>query len=305
MKIGQQITTVVDIDRSIDYHTNRISLEAGVVSNAAKLLIDILPDFITKLSSDNRKITELDNTEIIRKGLSEDARDALKRIPNMDYLNYADTPIMVPEGFKGNLIDYIRLVLEVTPEFYSKTSSTLNELSVILSTVITNKEAKTSIKENAHIFIKADKYRSDIVKALNASFDYDKKGFTRVRMCTTIRRSAELESVILELDHLNKLKSNLNTKELQSVVDKNIELMNMILKDVKENPNSEYSGTVVKDISKGAYTCGKLVEMCSVLYYDLETLIATVTGIIDQLNGVKHDPTYRGGGNPPTNPVLT
>lgn len=282
MKIGERVSLEDNIESRIDYHNQRISLEANIISNAAGLIRDILPDFITKYTKD---LSVLDNTgnEYKIKHLTSDSKAVVKRLEGVDYLNFADRIVMVPESFNGDLLEYATLLVSNIPGYREYLIKTLSEFNAILANIVTNKDAKRSLKDHTKLFDEAQLYKSNIEKSIRLTFDHNKKGQSRQRLNRVLSRSSDVQALIYESDKLLAIRKSMNLKEINSVVNKSVDYLKMILEDINTN-NSEYSSSIAKDISKGTYVCAKMVEFMSVLYHDLDVLLASIDNIVEVIN---------------------
>ena len=131
-----------------------LSNESIIVENIKTLFTEKLPNFITSIKSKLIFFDSIKDEEKISKGVLNDKyKIALKHIPALDFLLFADRIISIPEDFEGQLLDYLKILNQTFPMFSSQINDILDEYNLILASFATNKEDKYSLQDLSLIHI--------------------------------------------------------------------------------------------------------------------------------------------------------
>lgn len=271
---------------SLESQMARLALEANAISN----VIDTFKNIVPSLTS---KVAEIYNSLIKEQGdLTPEvfkARAAFKnlraKLPYAKFTNLEKTLVSVPEGFKGNLLDYVNVLIHLSPSVFQEANKILGEYNFTLSAFITNKETKTSLQDHTRLYKDVAEKRETMTAAFHPFFPKNShlsKGY----LGEVISRFADLDPLIAQTEKLNTAHKNQNIKDITSSVKKSVDMLNLIIADSQSNGISTVSGNAAMNISEGAYEIGKYVEFIAIYRYRVEQAVATVIKLIATLERI-------------------
>lgn len=269
---------------SVEMLLERLALEDNILTNLIETFSNVLPKLTAKIKDFSNFSSEEQTSELI-KSISSNHKELNKKLQYVRFVDYNKTLVSVPEGFKGYLIDYLQDLNKLTPMVYKELYSILSTYSSMLSTFITNKDAKTSLKDETRFFAEVTKHRENMVKALDKYFPKD-SDLSKAYLDKTISRFADLDDLVKEAGKVDKQHTAQNMKEAQNSVNKCVDLLNIVIANMNSGEINNVSGAASKNVSQGAYEVAKYVEFVSVYRYKVEQAVTSVNKLIEQLNSV-------------------
>jgi hypothetical protein len=275
------LQTAVDAD--VDYALRRIALESNIVSNAVALMKDVLPDFISNLTGKNEIVKLAASRDVMNiHALSDKDIMSIFNTVKKDYLNYADKAIVVPENFSGNYLAYVQLMKEALSENSVLLNKILDDYYLILSSFLTNKFARVSMREHDELLNRAKNFMEDRV-AVRADYFKGRNDQILVPMNKVVNNSTELENLLVEFNSLLNVLKNIDIKQIERRVDKIVSLLNIIYDEIRNNKTDKISGNMAKTISEGSYNVAKSVEAFVTLHYDSIKLVNAIRETIKRI----------------------
>jgi hypothetical protein len=267
----------------------RLALES--ITNNSVGIIDVFSRLINKadnvISSFVAPLQDFTapNKELV--GL-KDAKylNSLKKLRGVPYTSYQHTLVMVPEGFTGNLIDYLRFLETSHGKIIQASQAVVNDYALELSIFMTNVDARKAIKTHEAFYKKVREDRAKIEKNLKAFFS-PKDVRSRVPLGNVITRFGDLEEVFALTEKLQK--SFLSKKELQALlnqVNHATELLRLLKEKLEAKELADVSGDMAKHISEGSYEVAKYIELTSLLTFNIEVAVTTVKSMADQFTSL-------------------
>lgn len=271
---------------SLERQLEQLAIESNVLANVIDTFRNIVPDLKTKIFEFKDRLTasatasdkEVKHCEDLFKHLSP-------KIKYANYVNYSKTLVAVPESFKGNLLQYILLLNKLAPEVYSEANKLLGEYNFVLSTFISNKETKISIKDHTDIFHKAKTARERFSLEISAFFPTNNPQ-SRNYLGHVIERFYDLEKILDETKKLNNTHSKQNIKNIAELVNNSCDSLDIIIRNLQTQGVSNVSGNSAKNISEGAYEVAKYVEFVSAFRYNTEQAIVAVEKLFETVDRV-------------------
>lgn len=269
---------------SLESQLERLAIESNVLGNVIDTFRSIIPNFKhqideikVKLTSDNKSNT-VKHCESLYKHLSPKLKYA-------NYTNYSHTLVSIPEGFKGNFLDYITTLNKVVPEVYNEANKILGEYCFALSTFITNKEDKISLKDHTHLFHRVNQHREQILNQLSVFFPTNNPQ-SKQYLSNVIGRFVELEQLVDSLKNLDKVHNDQNLNKITSQVNTCCDLLDIVIVNSQKQEMNTISGNAAKNISEGAYAIGKYIEFVAVVRFKTEQAIVSVERLMETLDKV-------------------
>ena len=260
-----------------------LSNESIIVENIKTLFTEKLPNFITSIKSKLIFFDSIKDEEKISKDVLNDKyKIALKHIPALDFLLFADRIISVPEDFEGQLLDYLKILNQTYPMFSNQINDILDEYNLILASFATNKENKYSLQDHSRLFDLSRIKRESILSELKVFFPKD-TGKTKKRMRDVLKNFGELEPLILTASKLNDQILVTNLNQIKNRVNKTIDSLDIILKQMTNNEADRLSQEAALNISKGAFEIGKLIESYVIVYNDTRIAVYSVEKLLDTI----------------------
>lgn len=271
---------------SLERQLEQLAIESNVLANVIDTFRNIVPDLKTKIFEFKDRLTSSVTASDKEVKHCEDLfRHLSPKIKYANYVNYSKTLVAVPESFKGNLLQYILLLNKLAPEVYSEANKLLGEYNFVLSTFISNKETKISIKDHTDIFHKAKTARERFSLEISAFFPTNNPQ-SRNYLGHVIERFYDLEKILDETKKLNNTHSKQNIKNIAELVNNSCDSLDIIIRNLQTQGVSNVSGNSAKNISEGAYEVAKYVEFVSAFRYNTEQAIVAVEKLFETVDRV-------------------
>lgn len=269
---------------SLESQLERLALEANFLANVIDVFKNVLPNLTSHITTLVGSIKADDNSDTIKNAVKA-FTELDKKLKYAEYVTYSKTLVSVPEGFKGNLLDYIHLLDKLTPEVYNGINETLTEYKAILSTFITNKDAKIGLKDETRFFTQLEKHRLEVVSQLDKFFPAD-SNVSKAYLGDTISRFTEVHELVTAIKALDKKHVAQNIANMDNKIKECVDLLNVIIASINEKGIENVSGNASMNISKGAYEVAKYVEFVTVFRFKTMQAIASVDKLITQLDEI-------------------
>jgi hypothetical protein len=270
---------------SLESHMQRLALESEVLSNVIDTFRTGIPSLLSSIGS---VFSSSNNDEQFTQDIKEASqkyRDLKPKLAHARIANYDKTLIQVPEGFKGNLSDYATTLLHVSDNIYKEANNVLGEYTALLSSFITNKDDKLSLKDYTDFYKKVGQKREQMNEEIARYFP-ERSDLSRQYLGTCVKR---MEDVATLLDHSSKLadvRKRHTLKDISLSVKKATDLLQIIVDQSRKDGIDKISGASAMNISTGAYELGKYVEFISIYCFKVDQLIHTTNVLMKQLDEV-------------------
>lgn len=255
----------------------------GLTANIIGMFRDIIPNFSNRLKELKAKLSASQvQVQQLEATFTKVEKEALAVAEHSDFLVYGERFIMTPENFKGNLLEYSKVLNTVSSKLFQAQSAALDEYATILSVFLTNKDAKVSIKDHTAFFEKIESERVKLTKEISNFFTVE-TGVGQLPLRKVFNRFAEIKPFFEETKKLSDHQKSLELRKVQESVTHCVELLDLVIKGVKENTITEISPEAAKNIANGAYEMGKFVELVTVVYFHICTLVAVTNELAKEL----------------------
>lgn len=222
----------------------------------------------------------------VAKFTKSEYRDSVKAVNRLPFMTYRDTLVMVPEGFHGDMISYLKLLGSLNATTIKMASVVVNDYINELSVFLNNLDARKSLKTHAAFY---KQVATDRVKVEAAVSVYFSKGDTRsrIKLGDMISRFGDFEEVFTLAEGLQ---ASATTKKdltnLLSQVNHASELLKLLNDKLLNKEFNIVSGEVAKNISMGAYEVAKYVELISILTFSTEVAVSCVNALANQFKKI-------------------
>lgn len=269
---------------NLELYLDRLALEGQVLSNVLGFFKDTLPSFARGLKDQmtllGRSISQIEPKST--QSLLASYETAKERLPALDFLVFGDRIIMVPEDFTGNLVAYVKTLTEIYRSIALIEKEVIKEYTLMLATFATNKDAKYSIKDHSEFFERIKAERERIQQELHVFFPKD-TGKTQRRIRDVLDRWGDLEPLVKETATLNTLVTQTNVHDLQGSVQRAVDMLDVIMGQLKGDEIEKVSPEAAQNIARGAYEVGKYVELFGVIYHDARIAVNVTQQLLNTI----------------------
>lgn len=271
----------IEPSNNLTLEIQQISLESDLIGNFVDSVKSILPKTVSLITEFKESLVRQDEEQL--SSLLSNKVD-LKSKTN-DYVKYGQTLLSVPEGFKGNLLDYGVELNKISDRIYNHCYSYLDEFSFILSAFITNKENKISIKKHEVLFDTIEKTRNEIISEYERFLDPNSNN-TKQYLKSTLHRFNDIPFISKELQKLNKSNDKKHLESINKSIIKLIDLLNIIIANINDGKIEDLNSSVSYNLSKGSYELAKFIELVSIHKYRVEQYMGIMKSNYELLDSI-------------------
>lgn len=266
-----------------------LSLEAINIANVIEVFKGILPDLVGKIKQTLESIPKY--TDIIHKNkLTSDIKlinslnkELSDKIKLTNYVDRRELLISVPEGFKGNLVDYTILLNGLTSKIYPEANKLLTEYKFIISGFLTNKDQKISLKDYTTFFNSIKRQRENFTSDVSEFFT-NNSSTSRAKLGSVINKFSDLDIIIKNVTEANIVRKDNILSDISQSTNEITKVLDTIIDRVSKGDISNISGASAKNLAEGAYEIAKYIEFVSIFNYKVEQATATLLNLLSQLN---------------------
>lgn len=266
-----------------------LSLEAINIANVIEVFKGILPDLVGKIKQTLESIPKY--TDIIHKNkLTSDIKlinslnkELSDKIKLTNYVDRRELLISVPEGFKGNLVDYTILLNGLTSKIYPEANKLLTEYKFIISGFLTNKDQKISLKDYTTFFNSVKRQRENFTSDVSEFFT-NNSSTSRAKLGSVINKFSDLDIIIKNVTEANIVRKDNILSDISQSTNEITKVLDTIIDRVSKGDISNISGASAKNLAEGAYEIAKYIEFVSIFNYKVEQATATLLNLLSQLN---------------------
>lgn len=205
--------------------------------------------------------------------------DASKSLP---YISYRDMVIMVPEGFHGNLANYLKFITQLRVNAIARAETVLNDYHTQLAIFLNNVNSRTSVESYSVQTKKLEKERLDIERDL-AGFFSNAAVHSRTKFGSVVSRFSELHDIFAFAEQIERYKTNSDLSKLIRLTEQVNDLFKLLKDKLDKNEIDIISGQAAKNVSEGAFQAAKFLEVASIVVYNTEVMGSVIASLADQL----------------------
>lgn len=199
-----------------------------------------------------------------------------QRLDGSNYMKVAELPVHLMPGLSARFDDMRPIIDESIATIKAFNTEVLNPYYVYLSAFVSNKEAKTSSKDNSFVYKKLEQKREAQAKDTKKLFSQHSTS-GEVAFCDLVGRASDLQHAF---DHANKTKlafSQIDFKGIKENIAKCVEVLEAIVADAASGDTTDVSAETLRTLAAGAYEMAKQAEFISAL----STLVVGYTAAVD------------------------
>lgn len=281
------ICTDIEDSSSLASLNTRLAIESafgesssilGIFSRLIPRSSEALKTFISPIQGfmDNKEEAGFKNSEY---------RETARKVSMLPFASYQDILIQVPEGFHGELVEYLKTLTQIHDTLISKANEVVlgytDELAIFLNDV--NRRKALTAHESFYLKIRSD--REKAAKLLGAFFKTD-SNLSRAKLGSVIKRFGEVDEIFSLAATLEACHRNTKLADLKNSVQQAVSLLDLIHERIQSDDSMDVSGAMAKHISEGAYETASFVELVSVSCYNTETALTCVRELAEQFKRI-------------------
>ena len=253
---------VYELQKSADLSLRIIASEAGILSNLANSIknnFNPIKEFLASSASFTDIMIDKPDLELTR-----EQQKLFSKINGTNFVRLSELPVGVMPNMKAKLTDLQPVVEDAIKRIKAFNTEIVTPYYIRLSTFVSNKDAKLSIKDETHIYKKLAQDRESVAKH-NATYFSNKDGSGKSTVGDLIARSGDLDHVF---DHVNRYRSEFREIHLDSIKDSIkgcVSLLDDIINSISDGTVTEVSPEVVKSLAHGAYEVALQAEFMTAL----------------------------------------
>ena len=239
-----------------------IALESTLLANMVNSVKNYFPGFMESIKPAFDSLSNITPPTLSKLFKSKTLEDKLNeaKYENVKYLK-----VSVPEGFNGNYLEYLELLNE-TLSYFDASYQSINEYYVLVSSIVTNKEAKKSLKDETKEYKDLEKSRM----ALNDKISDMFKARSTEALSTFgkhFKTNKEYSGAVVAASVLDRHLRAINIETVKGKVKQIVDVLSILIEQADKGNIAYMTPEVTKNIAFGAKEVAHQVEFLSVNLY--------------------------------------
>ncbi len=212
----------------------------------------------------------------------------MKTIEKRPYLTLEAYGAHVPEGLKSTYLDYAIALQAAATHCHDNAQKALDEYSILLAQIITNRQLKYSMKSNVVSYAKQEEDRNALTAAMGACFTLGSTKATSTYgdvVSSNGEWQAVLRTMHITMDLLNRMKRDTLHKKAEECS----ENLALIIKQIKSGEFEGAGPEAIKNLSDGAYQAGSELELFSVVYFKATVLATAISDTMKNITKIVNE----------------
>jgi hypothetical protein len=283
MKLVQPLVKTDPLN-DMDHLRTMISHEtfsmAGIANSLQNLMPSIQKNFQSFIHNFSRSEPAVQ--------LKSNERDFMRLLDGRIYLNLSPLIAYVPEGLEVAYIEYLMLVREAVQHCHTVTMHSLNEYSMYLAQIITNRQLKVTTMPHDALYAKMEKSRTELNKRLSKCF---KMGSSRAERTygDVVDRNADWPEVFKLVTEIDHLVNTINRDDLHKKAEECNTQLGIIIKQIRNNEFEGAGPEVVNNLASGAYQVGAELELFAATYFRTVTINTAIGDTMNKISQILKD----------------
>lgn len=219
------------------------------------------------------------------KELNSIADSSKKTILDIGIVTYGKTLLPVPEGMAKDVsfIQYLSFLESISKQFDEGVRDILTEYKIVVSTFVSNKEARASIKDHSLFYKRIEKERKALTDEMASYFD-NKLTRSRVPFEEIYSQTKEVFTAVELANKLHKNRQRSDVPGIKKHAQQCVEVLDMIIEQSGKNSLGSVSGVAAADLANGAMEMGRWLELVSIYNFRLDQAITSVKQQVEILS---------------------
>lgn len=274
---------------SYDELREKLVMESASSSINAETILGLFSELIPKASGVISNITAtLTNSvrvdsEVKELGLvTKQYKEVLTLTKNIPFMSFADTVVLVPEGFKGDLATYSKVLAALRHTVIQDAMEVMRDYEIQLSIFLNNADSRKSLEKYDFNYKKVEAKRKDIETSIMRYFASSGVK-SRLKLGQVVSRYADLTDIFKNAETLSGYKTKQDLEKLVNSSATITGILKLIKGKMEKNEIDVISGQAAKNISEGSYQVAKYLEIVSLVMFNVEVYLGCVNVMSDQL----------------------
>lgn len=257
-----------------------LSLEAGLVGNVVASFSNTLPYLDELLKNSLAKLVESSNeTADLAAQVEKDSVKVFGNRGQLSYMDYVDTLVPVPEGFQGNLPDYIKTLSDLSQTILHEAIVEVESYNTVLAQFVGSRDGKITIRDHTDIAKRLELTQKKAAKILEPYQD-PKKDLAKRPLGSVIYNFDDIDRLGRYTRLLGQDFKTFKIKDFAAVVQRTDNYLDLLLKEAKNGNITRVSGPTAMNISVGARAVADYVGFVSVFRFKMEQAIVAASKVV-------------------------
>ena len=270
---------------SVESGMRALALESEHLANVIDTFRGVIPALSGKLKETLAQFSQPEDLSKEIKRSKVVYQETKEKLKYARFIDLGKTLVSVPEGFKGNFIEYATVLLKLSEPLFRNGTATMSEYNAILASFVTNKEDKVSLRDHTN-FYKAIKIQREEINSSMAQFFPERGQLSKNYLSDVIRRFEDTEELLNTMEKLDRERKKHSLKDIMESVRKSVDMLDMVIKSVESKGITNVSGAAAMNISQGAYELGKYVELISIYAFRVEQMVKSTESLMETVKRI-------------------
>lgn len=273
---------------SYDELREQLVLESAA-SASAQTIVGIFSNLIPKASDVISNITAtLTNSVCIDKEvkdiglMTKKYKEVLTLTKNVPFMSMRDAVVLVPEGFKGDLSTYSKVLLAIRQAVIQDALEVMRDYEIQLSIFLNNADSRKSLEKYDFNYKKVEAKRKEMEATLARYFTANNVK-SRQKFGEVVSRYTDLVDIFKNAESLGGMKPKQDLEKLVNSSKTITGILGLIKDKIEKNELDIISGQAAKNISEGSFQVAKYLEVVSLVMFNVEVYVGCVDVMADQL----------------------
>jgi hypothetical protein len=220
--------------------------------------------------------------------LKSNERDFIKQIEGRVYLNLSPLLAYIPEGLDVSYLEYLEVLRDAALHCHDNSLKILNDYSVYLAQIITNRQLKISTLPLDATYAKMEQTRVALGKRLAKCF---KTGSSKAEATygDVVGRNADWSEVFQSIEHLDRLINSIDRTALHKKAEECNQQLATIIKQIRNNEFEGAGPEVTNNLANGAYQAGAELEFFAATFFRITTMNRAIGDTMNKIIEILKD----------------
>ena len=266
--------------------SERLAMESSTLSNMVDSVAAFLPSIFNGVASTFSGFNKVE-AEVKTVGtttidnLTRRENNLLSALNSTDFEDMTNFGVPVGVGFKGELLGYADTVIAQQKYYEADTVKHLQEFYVYLSVLVSNKDARMSLKDQTRNYKAIEAERRGFDKNMQSFFGTSQTN--TVQYTKGVKSHAEFGTYLSKLVAICRIDDKRERQAVKDLIEKISVVCDTLIAQAKDGTITNFTPEVTKNIHEGMLTMAKLVESYGLFLHRRTELVASREQLIEKL----------------------
>lgn len=264
----------------------QLAMEANVLSNLVDSIAQFMPSVLATATSafsgfnkESEEVKHVGNVNI--ESLTRRENALLTTLVSTDFEDMTNFGVPVGVGFKGKLNDYADTMMVQQKYYETDTVKHLQDYYVYLSVLISNKDARLSLKDQSKLYKDIEKERAGFDRSIQSYFGTGNSN--TIQYTKGADNHNDFVSYMAKLTAISRIDDLRERKAVSDLIEKITAVTNALIEQTKDGEISHITPEVTKNIHEGMTTMATLVSSYGLFLHHRTELVASREQLIEKL----------------------